>query len=95
MLPTSSRYQASRPFEPRDAPGTFPGHRARPVPTAEGMLEHRVDESDRLDRLALHYYNDDRLWWRILDANPELLSADELSGPDWIGRVLLIPTRSD
>ena len=41
------------------------------------MIEHTVRIGDRLDLLARHYYNDGRQWWRILDANPEFLHADD------------------
>lgn len=92
MLLKNSRYQPHRPFEPESG---FRGVGPRPVTTAEGMLEHRVVEGERLDTLARHYFNDDRLWWRILDANPELLDADELLGEEWIGRAILIPQRKD
>ena len=33
---------------------------------------------DCLDLLARHYYNDDRLWWRIADANPEFVYAGDM-----------------
>ncbi|UTW11336.1 hypothetical protein [Marinobacterium rhizophilum] len=90
MLLKNSRYQPHRPFEPDSS---FRGVGPRAVTTAEGMIEHRVVEGERLDTLARHYFNDDRLWWRILDANPELQHADALLGEDWIGRAILIPQR--
>ena len=46
---------------------------------------------DRLDLLARHYYNDDRLWWRIVDANPESLYGGDLLTEEMEGQVLLIP----
>ena len=42
------------------------------------VIEHEVTAGDRLDLLALHYYQNDRLWWRIADANPEFLFAGPL-----------------
>ena len=67
-----SRYTKARPFVASSAGVTaFPGQRPRDIATAEGVIEHQVKVGDRLDRLAQHYYNNDRLWWRIVDANPE------------------------
>lgn len=91
MLLKNNRYQKSPPFEPQGEPGTFPGIRARPIRSLEGVVEHTLTKTDRLDHLAHHYYNDDRQWWRILDANPELGTGGELSHSDWVGRVILIP----
>jgi len=95
MLLKNSRYQQARPFEPRTQAGVFRGVRARAVTTPEGMVEHTVVEDDRLDHLARHYYNDDRLWWRIVDANPQLLCADQLLGREYRGQVILIPLVKD
>jgi hypothetical protein len=50
-----------------------------------------IREGDRMDLLAQHYYNDPRLWWRIVDANPDLGSGVELSLKDRAGEVILIP----
>ncbi|MCH8532475.1 MAG: hypothetical protein LAT65_16615 [Saccharospirillum sp.] len=91
MLLKNSRYHKTLPFEPQAEPGTFPGIRARQIRSLEGVVEHTLTRTDRLDHLAHHYYNDDRQWWRILDANPELGAGGELSHPDWVGRVILIP----
>jgi len=41
--------------------------------------------------LARHYYNDDRLWWRILDANPDILHAGDLCVAERLGETILIP----
>lgn len=59
------------------------------------MLEHTLTATDRFDLLALHYYNDTRKWWRILDANPEILSGMDLSDPALIGTVILIPAAEE
>lgn len=74
MFLKGSRYETARPFAAGDVGGEpFPGVRPRRIGPAEGVIEHTVRAGDRLDLLARHYYNDGRLWWRILDANPELL----------------------
>jgi len=87
-----SRYERANPFAPdeRGAP-PFPGLRARDIGAATGVVEHSVGAGDRLDLLALQYYNDDRLWWRILDANPGILLGGELALGDLEGQTLLIP----
>lgn len=100
MLLKKSRYNFSQknkalPFEPVGVEGTFRGIRARAVELPEGVIEHTITETDRLDHLAQHYYNDVRLWWRIVDANPDLLFADHLLGPAYVGDVILIPRSKD
>ena len=92
MFLKGSRYETTRPFAPApDGRDTFPGVRPRGVATLAGVVEHTVRTGDRLDLLARHYYNDDRLWWRIVDANPEILFAGDLLGEEMEGRVILIP----
>lgn len=82
-----SRYENTRRFT-----GTaFTGVRPREIEPAAGVLEHRVLAGQRLDLLALHYYNDDRRWWRILDANPDLLHAGDLTLDRLEGETILIP----
>lgn len=44
-------------------------------------------QEDRIDILATQYYGEPDLWWRIMDANPEIL--DPLSIP--IGTKIRIP----
>lgn len=76
MIRQGSRYETARPFTAGSPP--FPGVRARDIGPATPVVEHTVAAGDRLDRLARHYYNDDRLWWRIVDANPEILAGGDL-----------------
>jgi len=92
MLVKKSRYKDAPAFEP-DAGGgeAFPGLRAREIGPASGVIEHEVLQTDRLDHLARHYYNDDRLWWRIVDANPEFAFGPDMLGEAMDGRVILIP----
>lgn len=104
MFLRGSRYEKSRPFDPPEDGGeAFPGVRPRPVDTPPGVVEHVVASDDRLDLLARHYYGDDRLWWRLLDANPEIVdpadavrdedavAADGTPRPGRVGRPLLVP----
>lgn len=88
MFDKRSRHADHRPFI---GDGHFRGIRPRAIGPAEGIIEHVITAGERLDQLALHYYKDAQLWWRILDANPELLDAGELSLDDWAGRVIAIP----
>lgn len=103
MLLPGSRYEPARAFD-----GPFPGLRPRPVGRPVGAVEHTVRPGDRLDALARHYYDDGRLWWRIVDANPGLLcGADLVRETDevdavgnilnerMVGAVLLIPRARD
>ncbi|MEQ9504516.1 MAG: hypothetical protein RIT81_47095 [Deltaproteobacteria bacterium] len=82
-----SRYAGAGHYD-RDV---FRGTRPRGIQTLPGILEHTVERGQRLDLLALHYYNDDRLWWRILDANPSISYAGELSLDEHEGTKILIP----
>ncbi len=99
-MPSSSRYKNARAFDPPpDGSEAFPGIRPREIGPATGVIEHVVKAGERLDHLARHYYGDDRLWWRILDANPELIfglplmPVPDSAGPaeDLVGTILLIP----
>jgi len=92
MLVKKSRYKDAGSFEPaEDGSEVFAGLRSRTIREATGVVEHEVQATDRLDRLARHYYNNDRLWWRIVDANPQFVFGPDLLGPDMAGRVILIP----
>ncbi|MDX8391060.1 MAG: hypothetical protein R8K53_00575 [Mariprofundaceae bacterium] len=88
MFMRKSRYKNALPFDPAN---DFEGVRPRKIGAASGVIEHIVTSGDRLDLLARHYYNDDRLWWRILDANADVLHADELTLADSVGETILIP----
>jgi len=93
MIKKGSRYETSRLFVADGQNATdFHGVRARDIRPTEGVLEHSIREGERLDLVALYYYNDPRLWWRILDANPHILcAADLMLDSSLVGTVLLIP----
>ena len=79
MFLSGSRYERNPPFTAaKGDPDPFPGVRPRVVAPTPGVIEHSVRAGDRLDSLARHYYNDDRLWWRIVDANPETFYGGDL-----------------
>lgn len=63
----------------------------RPVIALNGLLEHVVQDGERLDQIAVYYYEDASLWWKILDANPEIRSAVDFEIKDYTGQILLIP----
>lgn len=92
MILKNSRYKDARRFE-ADSQGIVvcKGVRPREIGPATGVVEHVIQDGDRLDLLARHYYSDDRLWWRILDANPDLQSGVEVSLSARAGEVILIP----
>lgn len=78
MFRKGSRYEEARSFAPAEGETeAFPGVRPREIGPATGVIEHTVRSGDRLDLMARHYYDDARLWWRILDANPEILYAGD------------------
>jgi nucleoid-associated protein YgaU len=100
MFLPGSRYERNPPFTAgKGAPDPFPGVRPRVVAPTPGVIEHSVRAGDRLDSLARHYYNDDRLWWRIVDANPETFYGGDLVREtampplleSMVGRTILIP----
>lgn len=87
-----SRYKNAAAFDASDERAeTFPGVRPRHATTLEGVIEHRVAAGDRLDSLARRYYNDDRQWWRIVDANPNTVFGTDLLSEEMIGRTIVIP----
>ena len=105
------RYENTKPFssDPRGL-SSFKGIRAREVKTVPGIIEHTVKSPDRLDHISTHYFSDDRLWYRAVDANWSILFgpdmaldlggtqneyADPLSRKDKVGRKILIPKARD
>ncbi|MGD8834319.1 MAG: hypothetical protein PVJ19_05240 [Desulfobacteraceae bacterium] len=91
-----SRYEKVRPFVyEADETALFLGIRPRTISTPDGVIEHVVVQGERLDLLSLYYYNDTHMWWRILDANPEILFGGELSMDRYVGAVILIPRIED
>lgn len=79
-MPAKSRYAATPSFDP-DPRGNadFRGLRPREIGPALGVVEHRIVDGDRLDLLAGDYFNEDRRWWRIADANPRFLHAGDMT----------------
>ena len=90
MTRKGSRYENVKPFS-SETDIDFSGLRPRKINEATGVLEYSIKEGDRLDLLALHFYNDTRRWWRILDANPHILFGADLMLDDSVGQIILIP----
>ncbi|MEL6884228.1 MAG: hypothetical protein AAFP87_06940 [Pseudomonadota bacterium] len=83
MFLKNSRYAQSRIFD-SDPEGRvdFRGIRPRDIPETPAVLEHGQTEGDRPDIMANNYYQADRAWWRIVDANPEFLIAGPIRDAD-------------
>jgi hypothetical protein len=63
--------------------------RPRQITTLVGALQHTLAAGDRPDALAFNYYGDPRLWWRILDANPQLVFGGDIGRLE--SRQIVIP----
>lgn len=87
MKPRKSRYDDLKSFEE----GPYDGFLPRPILPATGIVEHNGKQGARMDQLGRHYFSSDRLWWRIADANPQALFADDLVDPLDEGGTILIP----
>lgn len=86
-----SRYQNAIVFSGDSVSPVFKGIRARKIGAASGILEYVIKQGDRLDLLALYFYNDSAKWWRLLDANPEIIFAADLTLDDQVGRTIQVP----
>ena len=56
----------------------FRGLRARRIRHPVPLLEHAVELKQRLDSLAHEYYAESRDWRWIMEANPDVLFAEDL-----------------
>ena len=108
MARKDSQYQSVKLFAPDPLGRTqFKGLMPRPIPRTPGVLEHIVVAGQRLDRLGQNFYNQDRRWWRIPDANIRFFyggdlvaaiddpAADAFHRADMPSRVILIPKREE
>jgi hypothetical protein len=93
--PKGSRYKNLTFYPPEGGRPAFPGIRPRTIGSAVGILEHIVKENERLDLLALYYYNNPRRWWRIVDANPDVMYGGDLVITSKVGTVILIPRANE
>lgn len=83
MVDPGSRYAAVPAVATPDARGrVLTGTDVRLLPDVVGTLAHQVQQGDRLDLLAEVYYGRPAQWWRICDANPDVLSPLALVGAE-------------
>lgn len=95
MIGKKSRYANAKLFSESDRGDAFAGIRPRNIVDAQGVLEYIIKEGDRLDLLALNFYNDSSRWWRILDANPQIIYGGDLRLKSSVGETILIPRSKD
>lgn len=96
MIGKKSRYETPTKFAGESGEeSVFGGIRPRKIGRATGVLTYTIKQGDRLDLLSLHFYNDTRRWWRILDANPEIICGADLMLSKYIGETILIPRSAD
>ena len=83
MFSRASRYRDLPDVVTVDASGRRLSSRELRLPEpVPGRHRHTVTEGDRLDALADRYYRKPANWWRICDANPEILSPQALVGAE-------------
>ena len=92
VLKKGSRYEKVRVYNyVHDTKGVLPTFiRRRPLvisPDSE-VIRYQVIQGDTLDYLAYQYLGDTRLWWVILEVNPQYLTPWDIR----IGDIILIPT---
>ena len=96
MIEKGSRYESAREFAGENGKElVFGGIRSRKIGPAAGVLEYTVKEGDRLDLLSLYFYNNTRRWWRILDANPQIIFGADLMLSKYTGETILIPRSTE
>lgn len=89
MFFNGSRYQRVPDASVLDGEGRSVSlKRTREPVETELALIYQVREGDRLDALATRFFHDPRKWWLIADANPDVLTPEQLLVP---GRQLRIP----
>jgi len=91
MIGPLSRYSTTPTASLEMPDGTRVAYlRRRFVPPSERfvlLVEHRVKEGDRLDRITAHYLGDPEQFWRICDANDAIV-PNELT--DTLNRAIRI-----
>lgn len=96
VIAKGSRYESAKEFAGENGKEpVFGGIRPRKIGPATGILEYTVKEGDRLDLLSLHFYNNTRRWWRILDANPQIIFGADLMLSEYAGETILIPRSTE
>lgn len=82
LFTPTSRYSGSETAEWTKVNGQkvlFVKRRFIPKPENFATLqEHLIEENDRVDNLAAHYFSDPQLYWRLCDANGAM-NPDDLT----------------
>lgn len=89
MIYFDSRYsdgEIRKAFDSRNGKYRFTVYREWPVISTEFVFYEWVD-GDRIDLVAERFYGNSQWWWRIMDANPDIV--DPVTIP--AGRVIRIP----
>ena len=91
MFDPGSRYEDLGTYQVTDGRGrTVTLARTRFIPPTPGVAGRRIVQQDRQDLLAMEFYRDPELFWRIADAN-DVVDPAELV--DVLGAVIRIPPR--
>lgn len=89
MISATSRYVNAALDVTTDERGTHQVIEvAQPENTVITYTYYQISEFDTVDRLADSVLGDGRLWWRIADANPEILDWSDVP----IGTVIRMPS---
>ena len=89
MISGRSRYSASRTTVVEGPRGARMALVPSPqAPWGFSYTSYSMKDGDRLDLLAVDLYGDGTLWWKIADANPEILDWSEIP----LGTILRLPS---
>jgi hypothetical protein len=90
MFFKGSRYEKVGDAQYTDAHGRVIRYkRMRFIPDTPARFNHLVTQGERPDLLAFRYYRDSLKFWRIADANEDVMQAEALTAEP--GRRILIP----
>ena len=88
MISATSRYNNAALDVVTDHRGTHQVLNPQgPYENVISLTYYQIAEFDTADRLAEDVYGDGRLWWRIADANPEILDWTDLT----VGQIIRMP----
>lgn len=86
MIYQNSRFTHTRTFVTPEGKKVFKIREVANIST-KNAYRHVYGEKDRLDLLAVQYYNNSQLWWVILDVNHKYYCEDDIK----YGDVLIVP----
>lgn len=85
MITDSTRYMTTPPFY--EGGVVIFCTRNRHIFPKKGAKYYSVKKGDTLDGISYLQYGDSKLWWAILDSNPQYMTEMDIE----IGDVLMIP----